>query len=136
YGEERNYSEESIVSGQYFGAFARKFIIGQMLDSLRKMDHVHTLVRKDYKALVKSGYGSTDKTTEELSDDTGLTIERIERVVKAVQSKPVNLEDSLGPDQTVGEQIPNQGSVEESAIESSLREAWVERWSALDERQQ
>lgn len=134
YGEERNYSEESIASGRYFSTFARKFIIGQMLDALRKMDHVHPLVRKDYKILVSSGLGIDGKTADELSDDTGLSTERITKVVRAVRSKPVNLEDVSG-DQTVGDQLTGTENVEESAIETSLREAWVERWDSLEDRQ-
>lgn len=134
YGEEKGYSEESIATGKFFGVFARKSIIGQMLDSLRKLDHVHTLVRKDYKLLVEKGYGLPDSKSElELAEETGLSLERVQKVIRQVQSRPVNLEDSLSgsPDQTVGEQISARGSVESSALEASLREAWVKRWDNL-----
>lgn len=132
YGEEKGYSEESIASGQFFGVFARKSIIGQMLDHLRKIDHVHSLVRKDYKSAMESGLGD-GKSEEEVSELIGLTVERIQKVVRMVQSRPVNLEDSLAgnPEQTVGEQISAKGSVESTALETSLREAWVTRWRKL-----
>lgn len=134
YGEEKGYSEESIATGKFFGVFARKSIIGQMLDHLRKLDHVHSIVRKDYKAVMESGLAN-GKTEEEVAEDTGLSIERIQKVVRMVQSRPVNLEDSLSgsTDQTVGEQLSAQGGVESSALEASLREAWVTRWESLPE---
>lgn len=132
YGEEKGYSEESISTGKFFGVFARKSIIGQMLDHLRKIDHVHTLVRKDYKAVMEKGFAS-GKSESQIAEETGLTVERVQKVVRMVQSKPVNLEDSLSgsPDQTVGEGISARGSVESSALEASLREAWVARWESL-----
>jgi RNA polymerase sigma factor (sigma-70 family) len=133
YGEKHGYSEESIASGQYFGVFARKSIIGQMLDYLRKLDHVHTLVRKDYKLLVEQGFGSTQKTDQELADGAEITLERAQKVIKLVQSKPVYLEDSLsGAETTVGEGLANPGSVESSALEASLREALVDCVDSLD----
>lgn len=134
YGEEKGYSEESISTGKFFGVFARKSIIGQMLDHLRKLDHVHTLVRKDYKTLVENGYGTDmDKTEAEIAEESGLTLERTQRVIRLVKARPVHLEDSLSgsPDQTVGEGISARGSVESSALETSLREAWVARWESL-----
>ena len=133
YGEEKGYSEESIASGKFFGVFARKSIIGQMLDHLRKIDHVHALVRKDYKIIMKYEDGTSD---EEISEDSGLSVERIQKVVKMVHSKPVNLEDSVSADQTIGDSISASGSVEGTALEAVLREAWVERWEALPELEQ
>ena len=138
YGEEKGYSEESIASGQYFSVFARKSIIGQMLDFLRKMDHVHTLVRKDYKNLVDKGFGSGSRTEEELSIDTELSPERIQKVIGLVHSKPVYLDDSLAgsPEQTVGENLHDTSSVESTALESSLREALVIGFDRLSPLQQ
>lgn len=137
YGEKHGYSEESIASGQFFSVFARKSIIGQMLDYLRKLDHVHTLVRKDYKALVEKGLGSSDKTDQELADATELTLERTQKVIKLVHSKPVYLDDSLsGAEQTVGESLADTTSVESSALETSLREALVACIDSMDEETQ
>lgn len=133
YGEEHGYSEESIASGQYFGVFARKSINGQMLDHLRKLDHVHSIVRKDYKSLVEKGLGGEGISHEMIAESTGLTLERVQKVIRLVHARPVNLEDSLSgsSDQTVGEQISARGSVESSALETSLREAWVARLREL-----
>jgi RNA polymerase sigma factor (sigma-70 family) len=136
YGEKHGYSEESIASGQYFGVFARKSIIGQMLDYLRKLDHVHTLVRKDYKTLIEHGYGSSDKSNQQIADDSDLTLERTEKVIKLVHSRPVYLEDSLSGEQTVGDSLADHNNVESSALESSLREALVECIDSLDEMSQ
>lgn len=134
YGEENGYSEESIALGTGFSVFARKSIIGQMLDYLRKVDHVHTLVRNDYKALQAEGLGSTDKTVRETADSANITFERAQKVIALVQSKPVYLDDSLTSDseQTVGEQIPHDQSVESSALEASLRFALVEKYDSLE----
>lgn len=54
-------------------------------------------------------------------------MDRVNKVIKLVHSRPVNLEDSLigSPEQTVGEQISASGGVESSALEASLREAIV-----------
>jgi len=137
YGQENGYSEESIASGQFFGVFARKSINGQMLDYLRKLDHVHTLVRKDYKLLIENGLG-TNKSQDELALAADLPIERVQKVIKLVHARPVNLEDSMigSPDQTVGEQIHAVGGVESSALEASLREALVNCLDELPEETQ
>jgi RNA polymerase sigma factor for flagellar operon FliA len=141
YGEENGYSEESIASGQYFSVFARKSIIGQMLSSLRKLDHVHELVRKDFKLLQKHGYGSSNKTDHEIALEVDLPVERVQKVIKLVNSRPVYLEDSVaGPNtdsiSTIGDSIQTAGSVESSALEASLREALVRAMDNLSEKQQ
>lgn len=132
YGEEKGHSEESIASGKFFSVFARKSIIGQMLSHLRKLDHVHSLVRKDYKIVMAHGYAE-GKTEEQISESTGLSVERVQKVIRMVHSKPVNLEDSFGglPDQTIGDQLSDAHSVEDTALEKTLREALVLRWKSL-----
>lgn len=136
YGQEKGYSEESIASGQFFGVFARKSIIGQMLDHLRKIDHVHTLVRSDYKALIENGWGSSDPL-DEIAERADMPLDRAKKVVTLIQARPVYLSDSSGSDteQTIGENISVVGSVEETALETSLRMALVERFDALTEIQ-
>lgn len=134
YGEENGYSEDSITSGQFFGVFARKSIIGQMLDHLRKIDHVHTLVRNDYKLLVAKGFGSSEESLAEIAFKADLPLDRAQKVVQMIQSKPVYLDDTVGTDEdqhTVGSNIAHSGGVETSALESSLRQALVERFDAL-----
>lgn len=132
YGEENGYSEESIATGQFFGVFARKSIIGQMLDYLRKLDHVHTLVRKDYKLLVEHGLGSSDKNEEQLAIDAELSPERVQKVIRMVQAKPVNLDDFFpGAEQNVGDQLASHENVESSALETSLKEALVDAIDSL-----
>lgn len=143
YGEENGYSEESIASGQFFSVFARKSINGQMLSSLRKLDHVHELVRKDYKILQSHGYGSSEKSEQELADVANLPVARVQKVIKLVNSRPVYLEDSVvghnyNADNvsTIGDMIQTSGSVESSALEASLREALVGAVDLLSEKQQ
>lgn len=137
YGEKHEYSEESIASGQFFSVFARRFINGQMLDYLRNLDHVHSIVRKDYKALVEKGYGSTERTNQEIATDADLTLERAEKVIKLVHSKPVYLDDSLsGAETTVGEGLADARTVESSALEASLRQALVDCIDAMDDETQ
>lgn len=135
YGEERGYSEESIATGQYFGAFARKSIIGQMIDSLRKIDHVHTLVRKDYKTLVENGLGSSEYSDTELAEASDMSLERLQKVVHLVQSRPVSLDDTVGEeeDQTFGASLPDlSGTVESTAFEASLRRTLYDNFIGLD----
>ena len=137
YGEENGYSEESIASGQYFGVFARKSIIGQMLDHLRKVDHVHTLVRSDYKALLDKGLGLPENSLTEVALRADLPLDRARKVVQLVQSRPVSLEDSLGSEDefTVGENLAHEGSVEETALEAALRRSLVEAFDSLSDLQ-
>lgn len=135
YGEEKGYSEESIASGQFFSVFARKSINGQMLDHLRKLDHVHTLVRKDYKLLQEQGLFNSDRTEQEVADAAEISYERAQKVIKLVHSRPVNMEDAHGS-QTVGDSLSTEGSVESSALETSLKEALVKAIDGLEPKVQ
>jgi RNA polymerase sigma factor (sigma-70 family) len=139
YGEEHGYSEESIASGQHFGVFARKSIIGQMLDSLRKLDHVHTLVRKDYKALVESGLGSSGTSETDLSDATGLSLARVQRVIRSVHSRPVSLNDQPTSDDDEHQRedyVSSHESVESSALVVQVRDAFATKLDSLPALQQ
>ena len=138
YGEENGYSEESIATGQYFGVFARKSIIGQMLDHLRKVDHVHTLVRSDYKNLLDKGLGMPEMSLEEVAFKADLPLDRAKRVIQLIQSRPVSLEDTVGSEEefTVGEQIPHEDTVEGTALETALRLSLVSAYDSLSELQQ
>lgn len=140
YGEMHGYSEESIASGEKFGVFARKAIIGQMLDSLRKIDHVHPLVRKDYKLLILNGLGSAGVTEQELAQRSKLTLARVQRVIKAVHARPVSLdepsaeasEDSF----SMYDGVANEHNVESSAMEIRVREAFAAAQGTLTGVQQ
>lgn len=139
YGEEHGYSEQSIASGEYFSVFARKSIIGQMLDSLRKLDHVHTLVRKDYKLLVEKGLNTRGSTEAELAEKTGISIERIQRVVRSVESRPVSLNEHVsdGEDNNpLEDYVSSTESVESSALVARVRDAFANRVEALPALQQ
>lgn len=139
YGEEHGYSEESIVSGQHFGVFARKSIIGQMLDSLRKLDHVHTLVRKDYKALVESGLGSSGTSEQDLSDRTGIPLDRVQRVIRSVNSRPVSLNEQASSEHEDGpleDYVSSHESVESSALVVHIRDAFASKVESLPPLQQ
>lgn len=133
YGEEHGYSKEVLDKGEGFSYFARKSIIGQMIDSLRKIDHVHTLVRKDYKTLVSNGLGTKKITEEELSSLTGLPVERIKKVVRAVNSRPVSLNEGADEENEypLEDQISAFENVESSATVVAVRTAFVEGWEAL-----
>lgn len=138
YGESHGYSEESIRTGQYFGVFARKGIIGQMLDSLRKIDHVHTLVRKDYKTLVSHGHGSKKITDEELAELSGLSVNRIQKVVRSINSRPVSLNEGADEENEfpLEDQISRSEDVESSAAVVAVRNAFVDRVEELPPLQQ
>lgn len=94
YGEENGYSEESISSGKFFSVFARKRILGQIMDAMREADHVQRSVRSAHKAILKAGYGQ-GISIEEISVQTGYPIARIHEVIRSVDNSPVSLEGGM-----------------------------------------
>jgi RNA polymerase sigma factor (sigma-70 family) len=137
YGEEHRYSEESIASGKYFVPFAKKSIIGQMIDSLRKLDHVHTLVRKDYKSLVALGYSSGGNLShDELSERSGLSSARVQKVITSVESRPVSMNAMHDMGNHVEDVYSTDYDVESSAVVSSVQAALVETIDKLPKLQQ
>lgn len=118
YGEEHAYSEESIATGQYFAVFARKRILGKILDEMRSNDHVPRGYRKDYKSLLQAGY-DTGSSMADLSTVTGLDPDRIRRTVLLVENSPVSIDEESVSDGDVTYQsmeLTADHNVESSAL--------------------
>lgn len=133
YCEEKGYSEESIVSGEYFSLFARKRIIGSILDWQKKdADHVPRSYRTDYKILQRAGYPDTRKDHSELSTITGLSLDRIKQVISAVERTPVSFDEMA----EVNDSPASSQNVEGSALLSSVGAAVADTVAALPELSQ
>jgi RNA polymerase sigma factor (sigma-70 family) len=134
YGEEHGYSEESIVSGEMFSVFARRRILGQMMDSMREADHVQRSYRSDYKSLTRAGYGQDSKTEADLMQSTGLSSERIRAVVRAVEATPVSLNftvnSSTGGD-SYEKEIEADDNVESSGVVSMVQNVLGDLYDTL-----
>ena len=128
YGEEHGYSEESISSGQYFSVFARKRIVGSMLDSMREADHVTRNSRRDYKLLQAAGYTGRLDNIKKLMEETGLSEVRIRKVCHLVEQPPISTDSVLNE---TPEFSGVSTSVEDSAVELSYRELLTDRWDNL-----
>lgn len=140
YCEEAGYPEEDIASGKGFSIYSRKRIIGSILDwQKRDADHVPRSYRTDYKILQRLGYPEKTKNYVELSEGSGLSIERIKMVVAAVERMPVSIH-SLLPDQDGGyvpmEEPASSHNVEDSVLLTAVGDAIAARVSKLSELQQ
>lgn len=76
---------------QYFAAYARRRMKGAILDALRSQDWVSRSVRNRAKAL-RAADPADVKTEEQLSEETGLTIEQIRQTVAGVARRPVSMD--------------------------------------------
>jgi RNA polymerase sigma factor (sigma-70 family) len=104
-----------------FGAFARRRITGAILDWQKARDHVPRNHRRIYKDLQRLGYGS-GKTAEELSDLTGLDVEKIRAVTRAVETVSLSLDadPEHWNDSPEGKMPMSSNDVEGSALVSQL----------------
>lgn len=141
YGEQNGYSEESIASGQFFSVFARKRILGQIMDAMREADHVQRSVRSAHKAMLRAGYGQ-GVPTEEVSVVTGLTLAKIREVARAVENTPVSIwqsdehGDAVGLYFTPYDHVGAQDHVHETTFVNSITGALVQAFDQLTELQQ
>ncbi len=74
-----------------FGAFARRRITGAILDWQKGRDHVPRNHRRLYKELQRHGHG-TGKTPEQLSDLTGMDVNKIRQITQAVETQALSLD--------------------------------------------
>lgn len=138
YSEENGLAEEEIVSGAGFSIFSRKRIIGSILDwQKRDADHVPRSYRTDYKILQRAGYPERTKKYVELSESTGLALDRIKLVIAAVERMPVSFHEMVDEDGNVTVNEPvSAHNVEDSVILKAVGEAVAGRVSELPEFQQ
>lgn len=140
YGEEHHYAPESYETGEFFSPFAKRFIVGGILEHLRSSDHVPRSFRKDYKAIVAAGY-TEGATLEEVSAKTALSVERIRITIHRVESTPVSIDQHFSPsvdnDRGGARELKSETSVESSALLTDLMsKGLVDVVSTLTETQQ
>lgn len=138
YGQEHGYAPESYETGEFFGPFAKRFIVGQILEHLRSSDHVPRSYRKDYKAILAAGY-SEGAPMEVLVAKTELTEERIRKTLHRVESSPVSIDRDLAPtdEDRSSREIAGSHNVEASALVTDImRRGLVDVVTNLDETQQ
>lgn len=117
-------SEETIENGKAFSAFARRKILGTILDWQRSLDHVGRALRFDYRLILRSGFVSFSEgpSLVVVAEEAGLTVERVREVLLAVSLEPVSRE-SLAPTDD-GDGGPHSDSnVESTAVESTVKRA-------------
>jgi DNA-directed RNA polymerase specialized sigma subunit len=138
YGEENGYSQESITSGKFFSVFARRRILGQIMDAMRDADHVQRSVRTAHKAILKAGWGQ-GRDEEEISVETGYSITRIREVLRAVENSPVSLDgvtDDNGESTHAYEAVNAVDDVESSAVVGTITDSMLESFQTLSDLQQ
>lgn len=145
YGEENGYSEESIASGKHFSVFARKRILGQIMDAMRDADHVQRSVRSSYKAMQKAGLGQ-GASEEEISVKTGLSIGKMREVMRAIENSPISLDIPNGEPSSgsstalnrheVQQHVESEHDVESSVMVTSITGAFVAAFMDLTDLQQ
>lgn len=125
-------TQETLDNGKAFGAFARRRIIGAVIDYQRRSDHVPRRQRRTYKDLQERGLGN-GRSHEQLAEITGLDLKKIRAITHAVEATSVSLD--TDPQDWEGGLHPNEkaGShnVESSALENALMEAVVEVFQSL-----
>lgn len=134
--EGRDIRPEDLESGKAFAGFARQHIMGKILDWQRSQDHVQRTYRTEYKLLAASGLDEGTKL-EELSLRTGLTEDRIRKVIYAVSRPPVHLEiPSVSDDADyMSMDLPNKDTVDEQAGERAILLELAASVANLDELQ-
>lgn len=106
-----------------FGNYAKTRVNGTLLDWQRNQDHVPRRQRQAYKDLQAEGHGS-GRTPEELSDITGLPVEKIRTITAAVEASSVSLDDSW-------DDAERDASVEGSVLVSAIQSAVADQIAAF-----
>jgi DNA-directed RNA polymerase specialized sigma subunit len=138
YGEENGYSKESIDSGKFFSVFARRRILGQIMDAMRDADHVQRSVRTAHKAVLKAGFGQ-GRDIEEISVETGYSISKIHEVLRAVENSPISMDSTTGDHDEGGhafEAVNAVDDVESSAVVGTITDSMLRAYATLPELQQ
>ena len=128
------------LSGAFAG-YARQKINGSIMDGQRKRDYVPRRTRRAYKELIAEGYGS-GRSPQELSDLTGMSVEKVRLIISAVEHSPVSLTPAdEGDGKTSGSagfttEVRDRREVEDQALESQIKDAVVGVFDGLDDLQQ
>lgn len=125
-----------------FSGYARRRIQGSILDWQRKRDHVPKRQRSTYKELQAFGHGQ-GRSPLELSDLTGMPIDRIKMIIRAVESPVLSmtrddthdLEESGALRATQWDMPTASDIVESDAMEDAIISCVVSAWDALPDLQ-
>lgn len=134
------------VAGAFAG-FARRRINGAIIDWQRREDHVPRRHRTVYKELQSLGLGS-GRTLDELSALTGMPVDRLSSIVRAVESMPISLSatfnsssgfsplsGAVSVSHWMDDEVAESGGVEETALEARIRHAVVDVFDNLTQQQ-
>ncbi len=129
-------SAETVASGTAFSSYARKRILGSILDWQRAQDHVPRRQRKMYKELQEKGYDD-GALLDDLAVSLGVPLERLRTVISRVEASPVSINNfipSSGDDET-SFQLQGEDDVVGSAVASDVTRAFTEAWLGLPHTQ-
>jgi len=132
-------SQESIDSGVAFSSYARRRILGSILDWQRSQDHVPRRQRKVYKEIQELGYES-GVPLETISSKLDLPLEKVKSIISRVESSPVsfdnhipNSDENSGGD--LGFQVEDQNDLESSSLVKLISKTMTEAWESLPHEQ-
>lgn len=122
-----------LENGKAFAGYARRKIIGAILDWQRSRDHVPRKQRAVYRELQNQGHGR-GKTQKELSELTGIDINKIQIITQAVEATAVSLDTppeywDFVPQYAI--YASAEHDVESAAAGVTIMEAWVAAWNDL-----
>lgn len=104
--------------GVPFGGYARQMIHWEIKMWMRKEDYLQRNIRADYKRMLESGYSERAVITEELATRSGLTMRRMQTVIRAVVAKPSSSDNLVDAEMLLANPDVD---VESSALASSLQ---------------
>lgn len=130
-------SPETVASGKAFAGFARQRIVGAIMDWQRTRDHVPRRQRRAYKNLQLVGLG-TGRSAEQLSDITGMPIDKIREITRAVEATSVSLDSppDYWDDTQYAVELTTHQDVEGSILENNIMSSLAQTLEQLPELQQ
>lgn len=123
--------DDSYDSDLHFTGYAQVGIQTTLTDWLRSFDHVSRQVRRDYKDLTKNGYGE-GRSADELASLTGMPVERIQAIIKAVEITTTSVEaerEAYGYEEPPS--MTAQDDVEDSVVVSAAQGLVAEVFQTL-----
>lgn len=134
--EDHGRSAESVASGTAFSSYARKRILGSILDWQRAQDHVPRRQRKMYKEIQEKGY-EDGVDIEKLAQSIGVPLERLKTVIARVEASPVSIDNfipSTGDEET-GFQLQGHDDVAGETLASEITRTFTTSWLGLPHAQ-
>lgn len=113
-----------------FSGYARQRIRGSILDWMRNQDHVPRNKRIAYKTFQRAGHGA-GASVEDIADLTDTPVEKVKSIIQVVETTSFSLDSEFLP-----EELVEDGIVESTAAENSMRAAMVTQWNQLSSLQQ